>query len=106
MKVNKLLQDKVVNIPYRIQDYKSADYLIGKIKELLDRLEGVKEIIVATNTTMEGEATAMYIKQKVKEINPSVQITRIARGLPMGADLEYADSITLQSAMEGRKIID
>lgn len=64
----------------------------------------VTEVIIATNTTLEGEATALYIKEKLK-IHPHVQVTRIARGLPVGSDLEYADSVTLQSAFEGRRIL-
>lgn len=62
----------------------------------------VKEIILATNPTMEGEATAMYISKYLKTNFPDIKITRIGRGLPIGADLEYADSITLERAMEGR----
>lgn len=76
------------------------------IKQLLDRIRnqesGVEEIILATNPTMEGEATAMYIAKQVKQINPELKITRIGRGLPIGSDIEYADEITLQRAMEGR----
>ncbi|HEX8965853.1 MAG TPA: recombination mediator RecR [Patescibacteria group bacterium] len=60
----------------------------------------IKEIIIATNPTMEGEATAMYISKQLKDV--SVKVTRIGRGLPVGADLEYADDITLQRALEGR----
>ena len=75
------------------------------MKELFERLDGVEEIIIATNPTMEGEATAMYIKRKVYESYPQIHITRIARGLPMGADLEFADSITLRSAFEDRKTL-
>lgn len=62
-----------------------------------------KEIIIATNPTMEGEATAMYIHKQLKIDNGQLRITRIGRGLPMGADIEYADDITLQRAMEGRR---
>lgn len=62
----------------------------------------VKEIILATNPTMEGEATAMYLAKQLKAQNPDLKITRIGRGLPVGADLEYADDTTLQRAMEGR----
>lgn len=73
------------------------------IKELLPRLKDgvVKEIILATNPTMEGEATAMYIQRLISPLG--VKITRIARGLPVGSDLEYADETTLTRAMEGRK---
>lgn len=76
------------------------------IKRLKDSIEGsrtsqFKEVILATNPSLEGEATAMYIYQKLK---PSkVQITRLARGLPVGSDLEYADEVTLNRALEGRK---
>ena len=62
----------------------------------------ITEIILATNPTMEGEATAMYIAKFMKANFAGVKVTRIGRGLPIGADLEYADSITLQRAMEGR----
>lgn len=74
------------------------------MSQLFDRLGSgeVRELILATNPTMEGEATAMFISKHVKVQNPDVKITRIGRGLPVGADLEYADEITLQRAMEGR----
>lgn len=74
------------------------------ISSLLQRLkrEDIKEVILATNPTMEGEATAMYIAKQVKAQKQDIKITRIGRGLPVGADLEYADDITLQRAMEGR----
>lgn len=80
------------------------------IRELLPRLKThsasgeasrVKEIILATNPTMEGEATAMYIQRLISPLG--VKITRIARGLPVGSDLEYADETTLSRALEGRK---
>ncbi len=72
-----------------------------RIKELLPRItDEVKEVIVATNPTIEGEATAMYISKLLSPF--SVKVTRIAHGLPMGGDLEYADEITLTKAMEGR----
>lgn len=73
-----------------------------KIKELLARLmDGkVKEIILATNPRVEGEATAMYISKLVKPLG--VKVTRIARGIPIGGDLEYTDEITLAKALEGR----
>lgn len=78
------------------------------IRQLFDRIRNsknghsIKEIILATNPTMEGEATAMYIAKELKNQNSNVKITRIGRGLPIGADLEYADSVTLERAMEGR----
>ena len=73
-----------------------------KIKELLERIssDDVKEIIVATNTTVSGEATAMYISRLLKPLG--VKVTRIANGLPVGADLEYADAVTLYRAIMGR----
>ena len=73
-----------------------------KIKELLNRLhdDRVKEIIMATNPNVEGEATAMYIAKLLKPIG--VKVTRIAHGLPVGGDLEYADEVTLSRAMENR----
>lgn len=75
------------------------------IKSLLERLkrDNVKEVILATNPNIEGEATAMYISKLVKPIG--VKTTRIAHGVPVGGDLEYADEITLARAMEGRKDI-
>jgi recombination protein RecR len=73
-----------------------------RIKELLARLqEDVKEIIVATNPNVEGEATATYLSKLIKPMG--IRVTRIARGLPVGSDLEYADSITLSRALEGRQ---
>ncbi|WP_100486535.1 recombination mediator RecR [Sporolactobacillus pectinivorans] len=74
-----------------------------KIAELIRRLEdeSIKEIILATNPTVEGEATAMYISRLVKPIG--VKTSRIAHGLPVGGDLEYADEVTLSKAIEGRR---
>ncbi|KKR76369.1 MAG: Recombination protein RecR [Candidatus Levybacteria bacterium GW2011_GWA2_40_8] len=95
------------------------------IRQLLERISvskngnSISEIVIATNPTMEGEATAMYIGKQIKNLhsrhsaelsrspssgqeNPNIKITRIGRGLPIGSDLEYADEITLQRAMEGR----
>ena len=74
-----------------------------KIKELLARLgEGeIEEIIVATNPTVEGEATAMYLSRLLKPMG--IKVTRLAYGVPMGSDLEYADEITLFRAIEGRR---
>ena len=76
-----------------------------KIKELLERVNDsenpVDEVIVATNPTVEGEATAMYLSRLLKPLG--VQVTRLAYGVPVGADLEYADEITLFRALEGRR---
>ncbi len=76
-----------------------------KIKELLTRLSDgeVQEIIMATNPNVEGEATAMYIARLLKPMG--IKVTRIAHGLPVGGDLEYADEVTLSKAMENRREI-
>lgn len=76
-----------------------------KIKELLVRLgeHDVKELILATNPNIEGEATAMYISRLVKPLG--IKATRIAHGIPVGGDLEYADEVTLMKALEGRREI-
>jgi recombination protein RecR len=73
-----------------------------RIVELVTRVRagGVREVILATNPSMEGEATAMYIRRQLQEF--PVRVTRLARGLPVGGDLEYADETTLSKAMEGR----
>ncbi|MBI2031927.1 MAG: recombination protein RecR [Candidatus Levybacteria bacterium] len=90
------------------------------IKQLIDRVKKssngsgslIQEVILATNPTMEGEATAMYIAKKFGELKTqnsklkTVKITRIGRGLPIGADLEYADDVTLRNALEGRRIYE
>lgn len=76
-----------------------------RIKELIDRIEedNVKELILATNASVEGESTALYIRQQLDD--NEVTISRLARGLPVGIDLEYADQITLGRALEGRTIL-
>ena len=76
-----------------------------RIKELLERLRdgAIKEVIVATNPTMNGETTALYLSKVIKPLG--VSVTRIARGLPMGGDLEYTDAVTLGKALEGRREI-
>ncbi len=74
-----------------------------KLKELLSRLQDntVKEIILATNPRVEGEATAMYISKLIKPMG--IKVTRIAHGIPVGGDLEYTDEVTLSKALEGRR---
>jgi recombination protein RecR len=74
-----------------------------RVAELLRRLQdgSVREVVLATNPTLEGEATALYLARLIKPIGP--RVTRIAHGLPMGADVEYADSGTLGKALEGRR---
>ena len=76
-----------------------------KIKELLERLKDVdvKEIIIATNPRVEGEATAIYLSKLIKPIG--IKVTRIAHGIPVGGDLEYTDEVTLSKALEGRREI-
>lgn len=77
------------------------------IQDLLNRVKDkdnkIKEIIIATNPTMEGEATAMYLKKQIAVINSELIVTRLGMGIPTGADLEYADEVTLSRAIEGRR---
>jgi recombination protein RecR len=75
------------------------------VKELLNRIEedDVTEVIIATNASVEGESTALYIQKHIK--SDGVKVTRLARGLPVGVDLEYADQITLGRALEGRTLL-
>jgi recombination protein RecR len=77
-----------------------------KIRELLARLEpeGVEEVILCTNPNIEGEATAMYLARLLKPLG--LRVTRIASGLPVGGDLEYADELTLGRALEGRRDVE
>jgi recombination protein RecR len=76
-----------------------------RIEELLARVEKneVREVVVATNATTTGEATALYIADALRDRAPAVAVTRLASGLPVGADLEYADEITLGKALSGRR---
>ncbi len=76
-----------------------------RIAELIQRIDddGVQEIILATNASVEGESTALYIQKQIGD--RPVQVTRLARGLPIGVDLEYADQITLTRALEGRQTL-
>ena len=71
------------------------------VKELLARADGTREMIMAMNPTVEGDATALYISKLVKPLG--IKTTRLAYGIPVGADLEYADDVTLSRAMEGRR---
>lgn len=80
------------------------------LRDILKRLDGVDELILATNPTMEGEATALYIQELIEQekqtngvISTKLRITRIGHGLPIGASIEYADGITLARALEGRR---
>jgi recombination protein RecR len=76
-----------------------------RVRELLSRLQGekVKEVILATNPSVEGEATAQYLAQMIKPLN--LRVTRIARGVPMGGDLQYIDEVTLSKSIENRSPI-
>ncbi len=75
------------------------------IPELIERLQtdNVEEIILATNASVEGESTALYVQRAIDDADVSVKLTRLARGIPVGVDLEYADQITLSHALEGRQ---
>ncbi len=73
-----------------------------KIPELLDRAVSAKEVILALNPDLSGETTMMYLEKKLAEKNPTLKITRLARGLPMGSDVQYADEITLGNALKNR----
>ena len=84
------------------------DELTNRLVELINRDEEEEdiEVILATNPTMEGEVTALYIKKRIEDMkHPKIKMTRIGSGLPMGADLEFADQATLNRAMEGRRTI-
>lgn len=71
-----------------------------RIKELLSRLDGVKEVIVATNPDVEGEATAMYLSRLIRPLG--IKVTRLAQGISMGSDIEFADEMTLSKAIQSR----
>ena len=77
------------------------------IPELLKRLgdDEVEELIIATNASVEGESTALFLQKHIRDAGIDIQISRLARGIPVGVDLEYADQITLSHALEGRRIL-
>ena len=77
------------------------------IPELLQRLrdDNVEEVIIATNASVEGESTALFIQRQIKESHLATKVSRLARGIPVGVDLEYADQITLGHALEGRRFL-
>ena len=103
----------------RVRDFKGKYHVLGgvlspmngvgpdklRIKELLARIESenISEIIIATNPTVEGEATAMYLMRLIKPLG--VKVSRLAYGVPVGGDIEYADEVTLSRAIEGRREI-
>ncbi|HCP08763.1 MAG TPA: recombination protein RecR, partial [Candidatus Moranbacteria bacterium] len=76
-----------------------------KISELLDRIkaENTQEIVLATNPTTEGDATALYLKRQIKDLNLPIKISRLAKGLATGGDIEYADEATLSAALTNRR---
>jgi recombination protein RecR len=78
-----------------------------KIAQLYDRMEGgeVREVVIATNPTTTGEATALHLADGIRQRSPDVAITRLASGLPVGGDLEYADEVTLGRALAGRRAL-
>lgn len=88
-----------------IQGIGPGELHMAPLFERLKTDEGITELILATNPTLEGEATAMYISREIDKmsLNHKVKVTRIARGLPIGGDLEYADEMTVTRALEGRK---
>lgn len=73
-----------------------------KMKELLERGRTAKEVVLALNPDLPGETTMLYLEKELKKVNPAIVITRLARGLPLGSDLTYADEITLESAIKNR----
>jgi recombination protein RecR len=81
------------------------EIFIGELFERIDEKGSIKEIIIATNPTMEGDATAMYLTKKLKSHQNALKVTRLGMGIPTGADLEYADETTLTQALEGRRDI-
>lgn len=78
------------------------------IPELIKRIEddNVQELIIATNASVEGESTALFLQRHIQEADITVKMSRLARGIPVGVDLEYADQITLSHALEGRRTLD
>lgn len=77
------------------------------IPELLERIkqDNVEEVILATNASVEGESTALFLQRHIEEAGLEVKLSRLARGIPVGVDLEYADQITLSHALEGRRVL-
>ena len=77
------------------------------IPELMERIDkdGVQELIIATNASVEGESTALFLQRHIQDAGLNVKMSRLARGIPVGVDLEYADQITLSHALEGRRLL-
>jgi len=114
-----IVEEALDQIAVEKTDYKGLYHIIGglispvdgitatdlNIESLIERIktgDNVSEIILATDPSLEGEATASYIYQRIKEVPKEIKVTRIARGIPVGGDLEYADEVTLTRAMTGR----
>ncbi len=76
---------------------------IGLNQEILETTGDIREVILATSPTTEGEATAAYLAGEIHRIAPALRVTRIATGVPAGSDIEYADEVTMARAMEGRR---
>lgn len=76
-----------------------------RIANLMTRLPDIDEVILATSPTTEGEATARYLAEEIRRVDPRVKVTRIATGVPAGSDIEYADEITMSRALEGRRVL-
>ena len=74
-----------------------------RLANLMSRLDGVEEIVLATSPTTEGEATAGYVATEIRRLRPALKVTRIATGVPAGSDIEYADEVTMLRAMDGRR---
>jgi recombination protein RecR len=74
-----------------------------RIANLMSRLPGLGEVILATSPTTEGEATARYLAEEIRHVEPRIKVTRIATGVPAGSDIEYADEVTMSRALEGRR---
>lgn len=72
---------------------------MDKLLERIEKLKSIKEVIIATNFTTEGEATSLYIERKIKNFNPEIKTTRLSRGMPVGGELEYADPETIENSL-------
>lgn len=88
-----------------IDGVEPKDLRIGELLERVQR-DGVKEVVLATNSNTTGEATALYLAEAIRELGRDVIVTRLASGLPVGADLEYADEVTVGRALAGRRVVD
>ena len=94
-------QLRIANLLARLAPTEPVTNSDGSQEAALDRT--IREVILATSPTTEGEATAAYLAEEIRRINPALRITRIATGVPAGSDIEYADEVTLSRALEGRR---